>query len=213
MNGRVNSKPKQKIKQMVRRKAGFSIIELLISMASMSVIATVIVMVYVSSQRGFITGIARMDIDRNLRQANELLRKDIKSAVEITNYRTINGFNYMTFDWELILKIPSINAAGDTIADTFDYVVYHRNWMVPGQLERLVDADAASARTSHRKVIANSINNVLFSSAGLGMTAYNGVFGGIETIDVNLTGQRTVLGSQTLQSTVQLSITMRNREV
>lgn len=188
---------------------GFTLVELMVGLAIFSMIMTMIMVAYVGSQRDFITGIAKLDLNRNTRLTLDWMRRDIKAADSLIASRPINGTTYTTGNSELIIRMPSVDASGNIIAAS-DYVVYHVSTTDPTRLERIVSADAGSSRSSGTANVALQLSAIQFSSGGIGLSAV-GSLASVDTVEVSITTAKTILGGRVMQAIMQSAYNLRNR--
>jgi len=191
--------------------SGFSLVELMVGLAIFSMIMTMIMVAYVGSQRDFITGIAKLDLNRNARLTIEWMRRDIKAADSLVTSRPINGTTYTTGNSELVLRLPSVDISGNiAVPNASDYVVYHVSTTDPTHLERIVSAGAGSSRSSGTANVALQLSAIQFSSGGIGLSAV-GSLASVDTVEVSITTAKTILGGRVMQAIMQSAYNLRNR--
>ena len=191
--------------------SGFSLVELMVGLAIFSMIMTMIMVAYVGSQRDFITGIAKLDLNRNARLTIEWMRRDIKAADSLVTSRPINGTTYTTGNSELVLRLPSVDISGNiAVPNASDYVVYHVSTTDPTRLERIVEAGAGSSRPSGTANVALQLLAIQFSSGGIGLSAV-GSLASVDTVEVSITTAKTILGGRVMQAIMQSAYNLRNR--
>ena len=88
-------------------------------------------------------------IDRMAREANRVIQS-----------HSFSGTAYTTGTTTLVLELPSVNAAGDVLPETHDYVLFYATGT---QAYRLLEAATGSARPSGEKRLSESIVSLLFS--------------------------------------------------
>lgn len=194
----------------MKGKRGFTLVEVLVSTALLMGITTVIISVSIGCQRSFITGVELLNLQAQSRQAMQWLRRDIKWAVSLENSRTIGAKTYTTSNSEVVLRLPSISAAGDIITG-YDYIVYHLNDSDNSILERVVAADSSSARISGIYIVARDIMFLVFSSGGTGLS-FVGTLSSVANVGISLSAGSQVLGGRNLLFVATTGITLRNLE-
>ncbi len=195
------------LKKIMKRQRGFTLVEVLVSIAIFVGMSTVIIGVYIGCQRSFITGRILLDLHGQTRQSLHWVRKDIKSAIVIRTSQTIGSKTYKTGDNELVLSLPAIDSNMD-LTNSVDYVVYHLNDSDPAILERIV-SPGSGGRPAGTYIIAQDVSALNFSSEDTGLGSV-GTLVAVRNITIVLTTAKTVLGGRVLQSNVSTSILLRN---
>ena len=186
-----------------KNKNGFTIIEVIVaSFIGMIILAAALVLLSVG-QRCFVTGIGFADIHSEARKTMDRIARDIRWAT-----RVMAGSDNDT----LILEIPSIDAQGDIIDidATYDYVTYRLNPADLTELERVVQADAASSRANETLTIANDVSAIEYSSGGVVLSAIAGVTA-LTDVSIDVTTTRNMVGGWTLDEAHVSSAHLRNR--
>lgn len=192
-----------------RKAGGFTLVELLIVAALMSVIILSVLALYSSGQRYFITESARADMLRDGKQVLSWISRDIKEGIEVLS----DWAGYTTSSDCLVLKIPSVDANGIIIdiENYFDYIIYRLNPSNPKRLERIVDArDGISARADSSRVIAERVDSFLLRSEGVELSSVAD-FSQIAIIDVTLLTQQTIFG-KTHEESLRTEVKLRNKQ-
>ena len=179
---------------MRRKKFGFTLVEIMVSVFLASFIFGVVLFLYLGSQRSFDSGRIYSDIYADARLALDWMSRDIKGASEIVS----------AADSSLVLKISSIYA-DDIIPGKYDqltYSIYQPTASDIPLLKRTMDADANSSRyipgdNPKTTTIANNISSLIFTSAGTYVT-------------IELTASRTRL-NRTYQETLNSVVKLRNK--
>ncbi len=154
------------------QREGWTLAELLISLAVLVVIGAVVSIVYLTIWNGIAVFTARSLTTSQLRNSLEQFGRDVQAAREAP--QTCPGNTYPVSSTQVVLDIPSIA----------DCVVYRCaggacTLASPGRLERLI-APGGGAVTSTR-VLSRSVTTLTFTRQDL-----DGVSGTIERVDVRL---------------------------
>ncbi len=192
-----------------RKAGGFTLVELLIVAAIMSVIILSVLALYSSGQRYFITEGARADMLRDGKQVLNWVSRDIKEGIEVLP----SWGSYTTSSNCLVLKIPSVDANGiiTDIENDFDYIIYRLNPSYPRKLERIVDAkDGVSARADSSRVIAERVNSFFLRSEGVELSSVTDL-SQVAIIDVTLLTQQTIFG-KTHEESLRTEVKLRNKQ-
>lgn len=187
---------------------GLTLIELLITMALVSLVVTALLSLYSAGQEYFINGSSRADVLRDVRYVQTWISRDIKEAVQVLP----SWDAYTASDSCLILRIPSVDGSGYIIdiENDFDHVIYRIHPQISGRLERIIDAkDGVSSRTDGSRFLATRIGSFQLSSEGVSLSAVAD-FGQVSSIDISLTARKDVLG-RPYEETLQTGVMLRNK--
>lgn len=199
---------KMKIKRRTGPSRGATLMELLIVIAISALIVLALLSLYSAGQRYFVTQSAKADTIEDSRHPLTWITRDIRGAVQV-----VSAYDaYSTSANSLILKVPSIDESGDIIDvdNYFDYIVYRRNPETPDNLERIIDADDASARMDRTKILADNVDSFtlsFFDSDGADASA---TVSESATISISLTSRKDGLG-RTYQESFNTQIKLRNK--
>lgn len=141
------------IKLNSKSRAGFSLVEVSISMV-IGLLATIAIMsTFLAASRISVESFVRNQAVTDARLIVDRLTSDARNAITVVNsYKSFSSDNST-----LILQLPAIDAQGFPIdiETHFDYVIYH-----PGDdgnsFRRTVDAHAQSSRSSESRVLGRS---------------------------------------------------------
>jgi len=190
------------------RPKGLTLVELLVTVAVVSLLMTALLSLYSAGQRYFLNEGVRLDELRDIRYVQNWMTRDIKEAVLVLP----NWDVYTASDSCLILLIPSVDAGGDIIdiENDFDCVVYRLNPQIPSRLERIVDAkDGVSARSDSSRWLSTKVNSFLLSSEGANLSSVAD-FSQVAYVDISLITQQTLMG-RSYQETLQTGVMLRNK--
>ncbi len=187
---------------------GLTLVELLITMAVVSLVLSALLSLYSAGQRYFLGESVELDGLRDIRFVQNWITRDIKEAVEVLPSWDV----YTVSDSCLILRIPSVDANGYVIdiENDYDHVVYRLNPQIPSRLERILDAkDGVSMRSDGSRFLSTQVSSFLLSSEGVNLSSVAD-FSQVASIDVSLITQQTLLG-RSYQKTLQTGVVLRNR--
>jgi len=188
---------------------GFTLVEILIVSALMSVIILSVLSLYSSSQRYFATESAKADMLRDAKQVLSWVSRDIKEGIEILP----SWASYTTSNNCLVLKIPSVDANGiiTNIESDFDYIIYRLNPSSSQRLERIVDAkDGVSSRADSCRIMAERIDSFILRFEGVELSSVADL-SQVSIVDVALLSQQKILG-KTYQETLRTEVKLRNKQ-
>jgi prepilin-type N-terminal cleavage/methylation domain-containing protein len=184
------------------KQSGFTIIEIVITLAISVFVFMIIADIFISHNRLFNTQSALADVTINTSLALNRLQRIIKTADEVVAARTINSVNYTTGRETLILRLPSIDASQNIIANTFDYAAFHLNPLKPAELVFSLQADPASVRRTGDTLISSYVEKINFNYNSATLSEVN-------LVSIFLSNARTTFGS-TLRTPAQTAISLRN---
>ena len=96
-------------------KSGYTVVEVLISVAVASVLFSVILFLYLRGQQSFDANRTYLDVYADARLAADWMAKDIKWATQVL---PVWG-GYTTSDNSLVLEVPAIDASGDIVSSLY----------------------------------------------------------------------------------------------
>ena len=148
---------------MFKKRCGATILEGLIVIAILAVIFTILSAIFIGQGTFFQRENARLDtaLD-NTRALNDILMQS-REALMVTSTLSIDSVLYASGPQQLILKLYSLNAGGDFITSSFDYVVYYLDAVYPNKLMKKVAPALASSRTAVTKSLDNNVSALNFS--------------------------------------------------
>lgn len=189
--------------------AGFTLVETMFASVVGIIVLGMIMILYVGVNNSMARGVALAEINSDVRLAMDRIIRDVRWATQLETSRSVDGTLYLTGDNALILKIPAIDASGDTIADTYDYVVYTLDESDPEKLRRIVDPDADSSRTGSDQVIAKNINSFSLSSSGTGLSDVP-LLSTVTAVEVAISADKTLLQGNTIIESLASEVAIRN---
>ena len=146
-------------------KRGFTLAELLIAAFIMTIAMVVIFEAFIGINKNARILMAYLGSYLKGREAIDVISKDSRIAVRVLD----NFAGYVTTDDCLILKVPSIDAAGNIIDvnNEFDYIIYRIN---NNDLWKTVIPGTNSARPAYDGVFKKNIESLYISCAGTGLS-------------------------------------------
>jgi prepilin-type N-terminal cleavage/methylation domain-containing protein len=144
------------------RPRGFTLIEMLIGLAIISLLIVALLSFYSKGQQQFMNQNIQSDVLEKSRYPLALIAQDVKSAIQVV---TAWG-SYTTSSNTLVLEVPSVDSSGLIIDvnSQFDYVIYR---VSNRRLQRIYDAkEGVSARVDGSRNLADDIT-------GLSITYYD----------------------------------------
>ena len=144
------------------RPRGFTLIEMLIGLAIISLLIVALLSFYSKGQQQFMNQNIQSDVLEKSRYPLALIARDVKSAVQVA----ATWGSYTTSSNTLVLEVPSVDSSGLIIDvnSQRDYVIYR---VFERKLQRIYDAkEGVSARIDGSRNLADDIT-------GLSITYYD----------------------------------------
>jgi prepilin-type N-terminal cleavage/methylation domain-containing protein len=147
-------------KRFFRSQAGFTLIEIVVSIGVFTIILVVLFNLYLTyislytSQQAKLTAVARARYS-----LSEITLLTLQ-AHRVAGNTTVGTTTYYSNTTTIVLQLPAITANGNTINNTWDYVVFYKNGT---NLYTITQADAASTRISQTKILTDNLQSLNFT--------------------------------------------------
>ena len=138
------------------RPKGFTLIEMLIGLAIISLLIVALLSFYSKGQQQFMNQNIQSDVLEKSRYPLAVIAQDVKSAVQVV----AAWGSYTTSSNTLVLEVPAVDSSGLIIDvnSQFDYVIYR---IFERKLERIYDAkEGVSARVDGSRNLADDITGL-----------------------------------------------------
>lgn len=180
----------------MRMQAGFTLVELIIVVFLVGALALVVGNMFLGQDKIYQTQRMELGVTGDARMALD----DIDAHVRAADVLASSYSGYTLGSQTLILKLPAINASGQIIPATFDYVVYA---LSGANLNRITTANASSSRSSGTKRVASRISGLVFAydNADASLVKY---------VTTDLTTAESYAGIPTKSITVSSKSKLRN---
>ncbi len=182
-----------------RPLTGFTLIEMLITIALFAIIMLVLFNLFDWHNRLFYFQQAQVYVSGSARSSLNDLSNYIAQSQAVLASHTFSGTNYNSGANVLVLQLPSADASGNILASTFDYVVFYTS---SNQLMEQVAPAAGSFRTQVTKQLSDTLNTITF-------TYDNADFTQVKSVTVNIATQAKA-GKQTVNYTLNQKVFLRN---
>ncbi len=197
-----------------RSESGLTLIELLIVIAISAIIIVALLSLYIAGQKYFFNQNSRADTIEESRMPMAWISRDAREANGVFdgNFVAYNGISCQTGVNCLVLELPSIDGAGGLIPGTIDYFIYRID---QGRLQRIIDADGASAREDRTRIMADGVSGFALKYFDENLVELTSSYSNTFIVDVELTTQGRALqrGDQHFQEPVRTQIKLRNKVV
>ena len=142
-------------------KHGFTLIETVIVIAlSISVMTALTLLIYNFNK----ISVYNETFAKSSGSASAIMREIgslIIPANAILQTHTFSNGTYISTSTSLVLEIPSIDSAGNTIANTYDYAAFYL--VGTTMAYRILQPDALSARASSTKQLSTTMSSLTFT--------------------------------------------------
>jgi len=146
---------------LLKSKKGFGILEVVITIAILSIISVVIIDVYVKSHNTFEIQKDKASLQTSTRSALDTISTWVKKSSSVVSvYTAPDNSIYTTSSASLALKVPSIDTNGNTIAGVYDYVIFLPNQTDSSKLEEFIYSSTGSSRQNIERVICQNLKNI-----------------------------------------------------
>ena len=141
------------------RQAGFTLLELVITMGLVSVVGLLLVVIIVNSTGVFYKESSKLSQGLNSNDALSSIRGDIKQSNGVVATYTDGSTTYTSGTTQLILKLSSIDSSNNLISNTYAYFVY---FLDQKKLRLKSFPDPASVRKKQDQIFSTIVDSVLF---------------------------------------------------
>ena len=142
-------------------KKGFTILEIVVTIALTALIMIVIGNIFVSHNRVYRISQSQSDVQRDDSLALSRIKQLISETDKILANRTINGTAYTTGTTAIVLELPSFNASGSPIVG-FDYAAIYVDMANPKKIYTDTQVTAGSKRPPGKKLLTDLNKTTIF---------------------------------------------------
>lgn len=186
----------------MRSKKGFSIVETVVVVAVTAFLGLAVAEMTISLSRFTQREGNLSETQRHALLGLEPIRTAALASDGIVASRTILGTAYTTGNAAIVLSVPTINAAGDVVANSTDYIAFARDAVDATKLIRATEAAAGSRLVTRVDTIIPLVNSLNFRYATSTPTAAN-------SFEVSVETEQTILGF-TQRTPITTVITLGN---
>ena len=138
----------------------FTLLEVLIALALFTVMLLALVRFFISYNTSY--GFERVLVSTS--HSANVLMDEITGAVlpadQVMTTHTFSGITHSSDASTLVVELPSIDNTGAVIAGSYDYIAFYADGV---RVYEVIDADAASSRTSRVRLLSDTISGLSFS--------------------------------------------------
>jgi Tfp pilus assembly protein PilE len=190
-------------KNMIKKrnkKIGFTLLETTITVAIILIISGVLSGFYVNYYRIYHRQQSIFNMVNSASLAANDLQNLVLQASQIITSHSFSGNVYSTDSDTLVLEIPSVDSSGNIISGTYDYVAFYATGT---SFYKLIEANAASDRTSEQKRLSNVLSSAVFTYNNTDLSLAN-------KIETEMHFQTTAGGNETISYSLQPILYLRN---
>ncbi len=144
------------------RARGVTTLELAVSMAVGAMIFTILGAIFIAQGRYFAIEDAIAETQYNAFQILDTAGLYALSASGVIGSRTINGTAYSTGTSTVVLELPSIDASGTILINTYDYVALGIDPSDPSRFVVDIDAGTNSDRVDTTRTPGALVDKLIF---------------------------------------------------
>lgn len=143
----------------MNNERGITLSEAVIALGIASVVGALLLVIIVNSAGLFYKQSSKVEQGLGINDALGKIRESVKESSAVVASYTVGSTTYTSSATEIVLKIPSIDSAGNTISDTFDYFVFLKD---QSTLRFKVFPDSQSKRSSADQIFSTNADSLLF---------------------------------------------------
>lgn len=166
------------------RARGVTTLELAVSLAVASVIFTILGAIFIAQGRYFAIEDAIAETQYDAFQILDTVGLYALSASSVLSSATVNGTVYSTGTSTVVLALPSIDADGAVLVNTYDYVALGVSAADPTKFVLDIDAGTNSQRVSATRYPASLVDKLIFRYNAVDPTAATAIELYVRTKDV-----------------------------
>ncbi len=151
----------------LKGNGGFTLIEVLLVGVIGSVVGILLISILVQNNGLFSTHSAQVAQGVGLNDIISEVSSSIKTASSVAPSYPSTNPTYISSTNTLVLSIPSIDASGNPVDNTLDFLVFTSDNQNQKILRELLFPDLSSSRKSMNKVLATTLSSINFSYSDL----------------------------------------------
>lgn len=185
-----------------RFRRGDSLVEMLVTVFIIALVMSILAEMFLTILRSYTYYDTQGRLVTRASDMAQRLTTYANEAVGIEASRTIAGATYTSDQNTVVLKISSVDAAGNIIANTFDYVAITADPNNNTRLLEITDADATSKRLDISKLFGDTVGEYMFAYQNADPATSHDIFFMVTT--------QQKAGSTTVHHTIHAYAKLRN---
>lgn len=185
--------------KQIKFQGGFTIIEVVITIALTAILLLALFSLFDWHNRLFYFQQAEVYVSGSARSSLNDLSTYIAQSSAVLDTHTFGSNNYSSGANTIVLQLPSTDASGNILANTFDYVAFYTTG---GQLMEQVLPASGSFRTAVTKQLSDTLNTITF-------TYDDPDFDQVKNVTIDIATQAKA-GKQTINYTLHQKVFLRN---
>lgn len=163
---------------MKKETRGFTLLEVVIVLAMFVVMMSLLITFFIKYNTSFLfdravvmtgssAGIVMQEVVTSTLQSDQVLYSHVFS-----------GTAYITGTSTLVLELPAVDASGNVISNTYDYIAIYTSGST---VYRIISADASSSRRSGTKILSTTLQSLTFTYNSTDVTQISSVTADVQT--------------------------------
>lgn len=190
-----------------RNQSGITLIEVLITISITAIVSVFLVGIFTQNNNLFYNQSAKVSHGVSSNEVINLIDDSIRGATAVEAQYPAQNPSHVTGANTLILKIPSVDASGNIISDTYDYLVFTTDASLPAILRQITYPSAQSSRPATNTVITQSLKTLKFSYLNDTKAAVSPLLASLVSYDLNLSSAQ---GNSIVESSASGQTRLRN---
>jgi hypothetical protein len=153
---------------------------MVITVAIFTAMMAVVLGFFVSSNRSFLYQKRFVEVASAADAVMVTATEIIPPANAVVASHTFPSGTYTSDASTLVLELPAIDGSGTIISGSYDYVALY---VADGKVQRVIEADSASARRSGTRALTDALQSIAFAYDNSDLTQVQAV-----TIDITASG-------------------------
>lgn len=145
-----------------RRPDGMTLVEAVVVIGAMTLMLLIVNQIFIINYQIVARQTGRLDSDGGAVLATRLISSLTRSASSVVPSATINGTSYSSGPSTLVLEIPSVDASGNLISGSSDYVAISRDPADQAHIITDTAPAAGSVRVSGKKLVTAYNTQLVF---------------------------------------------------
>jgi hypothetical protein len=185
---------------------GATLFEILIVAGVTAVMGLVLSLIFINSNSLYITQTNKVNQGVGLNTSLSSISEAVRNTAFIATGYPTSSPTYLTSATTLVLAVPAIDAQGNVISTTYDYVVITRDSSNPKILRKITYKDPASSRRNQNEVLLTDLSLIQFNY----LDRDNNPVSINNTVTVNVVINNTASGLLSKQSSASAQTRLRN---